>query len=407
MTTWWSHRSSIISFAIDQLVGHEYNTLPRIGLALSGGSYRALICSLAVVTALRDMGWWEALAYVSSLSGSCWFLAELLVQDVALDELKSRLKEKLSREIFSNIQDLYDGLTIINSKKTAGQPSSIIVDLWGGCLNNILFGNIPNNSKLTLSALEHTVATGKYPFPIFTAVARFPNEYKWLEFTPTTLRSIDDDLSIPIEYSNSRWSQGQLVEVLPEPSLGNLMGIFGSAFAINFNDILKHFTSRFLVNTLKPLLSNLNLSDKSLAEGQLYNPFGPGVLSVVDAGIDFNYPILPLLDRKLDIIILCNFASGDPLSNLMPMFEHLASKNYILPNIDIKATDWSKPQIFTSNLPFIVYIPNTLHFSTFKLEYSEKDFDNLFDSMYTTTINLKSVLKSLLISTLEILNTTV
>ena len=62
---------------LSKIIGRvpHITNIPKISIALSGGGYRAMICSLAMLSAFEDHGLLDLISYISSLSGSCWLLA--------------------------------------------------------------------------------------------------------------------------------------------------------------------------------------------------------------------------------------------------------------------------------------------------------------------------------------------
>ena len=297
--------------------------------------------------------------------------------------------------MFSNTHDLTMSIKTILQKKQFNQPISL-VDVWGECLGNILFGD--PHPELYLSSFRQLTLSGQYPFPIFTAIipAKINKNliYDWVEFNPFEMNL--EDYHLDVKYCNSFWVNGKLVKEAPEPSLSQMMGIFSSAFSVNFDDIMRLFGTnyyqKFLLNQIKNLIQKFELSNLRLTQGRLLDPFyhsnsNKSVIDLFDAGISYNCPILPLLQRQSDIIIYCEASESD-VNNLSLMTNYITEQGYPFPNIDFDNFDKDIPQIFHHNqTPSFIFIPNTKIYSTFKLQYTPEEFDDLYNSMYETTVN--------------------
>lgn len=383
------------------------NMIPNISVATSGGGYRALICSLALFIAFEDHGLLDMISYVASLSGSSWFLALWYSYDKSLNELKIYIRNMVSKKMFGNINDITMGVKMMGIKKYNKQPISL-VDIWGECLCNVLFDESFNKSEKTISSFRNKAISGKYPYPIFTAITQDTSSYEWIEFNPFEMNI--NGYYIDVKYSNSYWVNSNLIKACPEPSLCNMLGIFGSAFAANYSDINRIYGKNILTNlilkTIQPLFEKYDMSDYRLSNGKLLNPlFGinndeKSVLDVFDAGISFNIPIIPILNRMTDIIIICDATDADKINNLNTMKKYVINKGQKFPNINFDNIDINKPQIIKNKeFPHIIYLPNTKKYSTFKLHYTNEEFDDLFNSMYNSIVNFIPQIKEFIFST--------
>lgn len=398
-----NRKNKIFKFLRNHQIPITESEIPIIGLVLSGGGFRASICSLAVIMALERLGLWNLISYVSSLSGSSWLLANYLVYPENLFKLKHRLRQSLSRKVFST-EDLRIGCGIVLKQHYQNLPLAVPVNFWGSCIANIMLGDILNPSDLMnqgLSSCQTKLTTGNYPFPIFTAVSRKDNEFQWYEFNPFFFRPCYSSNFIPVQHCNSHRKHDKIIETCSEPSWPQLFGIFGSAFSANFNDIFRHFNNHHLLTFISPLIYHYRMQNWNLPEAHILNPFSSlsndKFLPLIDAGIHFNFPILPITERHPDIIILANFSSQNQ-PDIHTMLNYLSKFNYPFP--PLSNCDLQQPHIFyplpNSSQPLLIYLPNQKHYSTFKLQYSFSEFDDLFDHMYQTVLDFGSQLRSAL-----------
>lgn len=385
--------------------GRVFRRVPKINLVLSGGGYRAAICSLALLMALRDYDLLDYVRSIASLSGSSWLVASWMTYKLELEELKKILREKMKYQLMSSIPEIVSSLKHISDKYQSGHLISL-VDIWGAAIGNVF---LPR-SDIKLSDLCYTLIGGNYPFPTFAAIIPMSNQesrkYEWLEFTPANVTFLKQRQTISVKYINNVWKDGQLVQVYPEENLATYLGIFGSAFCANFEDI-QHICNTtpyryVLFQTLGNLMDRFQLRHYRLTCGQIRNPFYSSynleaVLPIFDAGIDFNYPILSALFQQPDIIFVCDATDEDRQHTLEQLFNHIRPYNFSLPPLpepDKRQEAFFCPRT-SSYEPDFFYLPNNLNFSTFKLKYDENEFDQLFESFYTSAISFIPLLKKI------------
>lgn len=330
----------------------------RIGFVGTGGGYRALILTAAYLAAFQEIGLYDAFMYLSSLSGSTWTVAPMISLGATPASYVQVLLTKVRNNQFSplkleqalltnknNIEALVN--TLIWPKFVFGQPIRSI-DFYGFLLSQVLFG--PDGYKQHLSDQWPKIRDGAVPMPIYTAVSMSQKEdksysYDWWEFNPVDVRvtlPVEDqslNFSIPSYSFASEFTAGKNLEIAPEQGLGYMLGIFGSAYAINFKDIsrfvadgisklegnmfslekVKYFIASSVVNIIK----ELDLGKTRFSPAQIFNPL-KGVsdvpdwlkekdfLTLVDAGIAYNIPARPLLwpARKLKVIIIGESSSS-------------------------------------------------------------------------------------------------
>jgi hypothetical protein len=360
-----------------------------------------------------------------------------------------------------------------------------VLDLWAYTLSRRVFTG-EDKYQFTLSSLENDAQAGRLPLPLFTAIrtenddeyARAlehweasggnrdeqpPRDYHWFEATPfsasflaarkgegaTKTRIPTRALGRAFEGRESIKSSSQNFEPFielglranglyrPEPSAGQLIAAFGSAFSPTLAELKnldwKVNAALTVAGKAGPiLLAKLFggtakdweegyqkwLLPTNLAKGLFLNDFANGgnrQVELRDGGLFYNLPLPALFDpqRKLDVIIV-NDASGDlheKLGNELKKFATFAKDNGYyggrLPHdlIDRNAFAAKLSTIergshlavfndprergFQRNQVTIIYVPTyhrgaldkmpTEKYGTFMLKYEERESNDLID----------------------------
>lgn len=361
-------------------------TALNIALAFSGGGYRAMTLTAGLLEALEQLGLLDAATYISTLSGSTWFLAPWLKSGLSVAAFTQELAERIS---FMNVEFLGRRAWQDPTRKAAlhhdimlpkfafNQPIGT-VDLFGWLLTQAL---LDSDYSAVLSEQWPRIKDGKYPFPIYTTISMHnigtPEQadyrYQWYEVNPLEFENIEQGLAIPVWALGREFENGisQRTKGLPtypfEQSLGYMLGTFGSAYTIDF---LKE-GNKFVTGVASWLLGGLQkvMTIKRLWPAQSFNPWKGlegqphwlqkrKLLTFVDGGIDFNLPILPLLkkERALDVIII-----GDASADILDMVE-VGGKKFpaefakFLQHLDPSGFKYEPFKEYTE-APFIVYQP--------------------------------------------------
>ena len=429
-------RDPLIKQKIKQVLALDVTTAPRIALCCSGGGYRAMLATLGFTKAIRDIGVLDMTSYMVGLSGSTWLFAPWVLRDVDLDAYERLLMPKIAVDL-KKTQIRPDAISFkFLQKKLHGQDLSL-ADVWGALVANVLLGDLNKGGLFShLSSLAPRVQEGKYPFPICTAVmppSKFTAVYEWVEFNPFEISCQTFESSIPAWSFGRRFENGQSVGGASEQSLGFWMGVWGSAFALNANDIIRHAVRPAISQENERLDAILNkLVDKAeyeitskqlgkirISPAKLHNflykvPGSPleekESMILVDAGIHMNLPFPPLLraERNVDIILVCD-VSGD-ISNLMAlrtMVDYAREKGLKFPPIDFDkltktvfqpdptdpAKNAFKISVFQDhtnpNVPVVIYMPAitdneviSKDYPTLKMEYSQDEAGKLIGMAY-------------------------
>jgi cytosolic phospholipase A2 len=389
--------------ALEKLLGKELKDeqVPRIAFCFSGGGFRAMIESLGSLIGAENTGLLDSAVYIAGLSGSTWMLNPWIASGLKPSLYKNTLIPKIDKPSLQNYstQTRQDGkqlLAMLLRKYIDGQYIRP-VDFYGAVMfaNPLLQGITNNKQSFALSDLVPSINNGQSPLPISTAVTggRAEENRLWFEFTPFEIGSYELNAFVPTWGFGRTFNNG--VSTLPQrppwveaegitgkllnglktmqarqQSLGYLMGLWGSAFAVDFKTTLDEVAQallqwcpatlhKSLITVLPDMKGSLDTytqgmlqsyttqeskaaqllgTEKAqlLAEALLKESFGAGIvpnitfgiqgaplsdiseLTLVDGGFDaieekgkilrVNLALMPLLrpERKLDIIIVCD-----------------------------------------------------------------------------------------------------
>jgi len=310
-----AQRIPLVKKTLEKIVGKTLNDheVPKIALCASGGGYRAMVSFLGSVKAFKDANFFDAITYMAGLSGGAWGVTLATMIDNPLEEVGPRLSKNLTSEIDINIL-----LSLLWQKFIFDQPLSTI-DIYGLLLSNrLLGGSYKNPMELTLSNQIKNIEQGKRPFPLYAAIIT-KKPYEWIECNPYEVRSEYLQGAVPTWAFNSKFNNGKSQGIDPEQSLGFLMGIWGSAFSANIQEIYRAMRDKISSSTLLSALDAgtheelvgavrvLPAKVRNFTYGMHTLPrWQQEILTLIDAGIDFNLPVPPLLGRADVIIIFDN-----------------------------------------------------------------------------------------------------
>ncbi len=352
----------------------DKNAVPRIAFCASGGGYRAMVTVLGSLIGAEKSGLLPMVTYVAGLSGSTWTLAPWTAIGMPLEEFRTQLSQRIDTNLGQNVNTGQ----LLNTlwKKFVFQQSLSSIDIYGGLLSNklIRFGK-GNPYNISLNAQAKRVDGGKWIFPIYTAVlAQEP--YEWVEFTPYETGCDYLGGFIPTWALGSTFNNGKSTSVAPEQHLGYCMGIWGSAFSANFkeiyNEFRKNIDSPVLLSALDAGVDIQTIGGARVFPATIAN-FTYGLakapraqqlnITLVDAGLDFNIPLPPLLrkERAVDIIVvLDNSATVAGAPALVKAADYAKRKNVQFPQISLEKE--LKPctvfkDVNNPNIPVIIYMP--------------------------------------------------
>ncbi|TIA88364.1 hypothetical protein E3P99_02658 [Wallemia hederae] len=179
-----------LTYDINQLTSNATNA-PKLGIAVSGGGYRAMLGGAGFISALDNRndtidfetaGLLQSAAYMSGLSGGSWAVGGFAAQDMTpIWEWMggARLDENI---FWPGLLDAYSYFTEIfedvAAKRDAGFPAfeSQLTDYWGRSLSYHLVADTPGYGRnLTFSDAVRGASSfqsNDMPFPVMVAVER-------------------------------------------------------------------------------------------------------------------------------------------------------------------------------------------------------------------------------------------
>ncbi|CZT09499.1 hypothetical protein WAI453_004788 [Rhynchosporium graminicola] len=353
----WLTRMNITDFDASSYINRNRNNasaLPNIGIAVSGGGYRALMNGAGFIAAADDRtrnstntghigGLLQATTYLAGLSGGGWLVGSIYtnnfssVQDLRDGDKKSSVW-RFDNSIFkgpngNGIQllstaDYYSTIKDeVETKKKAGYNTSI-TDYWGRALSYQLVNAKDGGPAYTFSSIAQTpnFQDGSIPFPFLVADGRAPGtkivslNSTVFEFNPFEMGSWDPVVYgfAPTQYLGSNFSAGEV------PTGGSCVrGFDQSGFVMGtssslFNQFILQINSTAIPSFLRTIFTNI-LTDIGEDNNDIAqwapNPFynynnGSSIsrsmeLSLVDGGEDLqNIPLYPLIQpqRAVDVI---------------------------------------------------------------------------------------------------------
>ncbi|CAG8154812.1 unnamed protein product [Penicillium olsonii] len=328
------------------------SSLPNVGIAVSGGGYRALMNGAGALKAFDSRtgnstasghlgGLLQSATYLTGLSGGGWLLGSLYMNNFT--SVSSLQTETLGDPWqFSNsiLKGPDDGGSLLASavkyygqiqeavseKGNAGFPVTF-TDIWGRMLSYQLIHaseGVINHTWSSIAATEN-FKRAEMPLPILVADGRNPGEHvvggnaTVYEFNPWEFGSFDPTIFgfAPLEYLGSKFEKGVVPSnakcIRGYDSAGFVMGTSSSLF----NQFLLRINSTDLGETAKNIIRDVlgNFDEEAVDIANYTNPFYHAstgsyltkspYLAIVDGGEDLqNIPLHPLIqpERKVDVI---------------------------------------------------------------------------------------------------------
>lgn len=416
-----ANRSPVIQEAVERLTHKKLpdGKVPKIGLCFSGGGFRAMILTLGFLQAAQEIGLLDATMYMTGLSGSTWAIAPWIASKKDLSTYINELSSKISSGLdhIDDPNELAHLMRIILSKLLTNQFISAM-DIYGAVLANTLLKDLGSRRfHATMSETHEYLNNGELPLPIYTAVATMEGPYEWMEFTPYEVGNLSCKSYIPLWSYGRKFRECQSANIKYEQTLGYYMGIFGSAFEVNIEDIL-HRTTYNMTTILSYLPSFLQEPVEDTIKLLLDSPVGslrlfPSILPnftfgcsqdtlfkdvkklcLIDAGIDYNLPLPPLLRaaRNLDIIVIYDGSSTINGAHELRLAEKYAREhNLKFPEINFSEILENPVSVFQDendpSVPIIVYfqrVTNHQYSSSFNPDLCvEEGYCNTFNFVYS------------------------
>jgi hypothetical protein len=281
-----------------RLLGDGLREAVKIGVAFSGGGLRAMIGTVAFLTALKDIGVLDTAAYVAALSGSSWAVGPWYTCTVDNNPFVSKAAQPDKDPWLGNtsndapmVQKLLDMCATDLPLVTAGnaferQTARVLrhkflrachldgsqsygvnwsrrlisaPDVWGVILGSSLLRASNAKDFYEIGIGEQKVIdkmqTNAMPLPILTCIATEKCVDHWFEITPFSAGAEALRTFVPTASFGSGFYANKVVGgIRADDQLHYMMGICGSAFAANLNVIadsmpagmLKDFVMWFL-----------------------------------------------------------------------------------------------------------------------------------------------------------------
>ncbi|KIV77625.1 hypothetical protein PV11_09413 [Exophiala sideris] len=362
-------RLNITGFNASQYIeNHSSNAsaLPNIGIAVSGGGWRALTNGAGAIKAFDSRtqnntgsgklgGLLQSATYLSGLSGGGWLVGSLFMNNFttvgalqadtsgSVWEFGNSVLEGPDTggvQIFDTAEYYTHLVSDIDGKSDAGFDLSI-TDLWGRALSYQLINATDGGPAYTFSsmALTNPFLDATSPFPILVADGRAPGEVlipgntTVFEFNAFEMGSWDPTTYgfVPTQYLGTNFTAGEVPSgdkcVIGFDNAGYVMGTSSSLF----NEFLLELNETDLPDTLQGLIGNLLADigeDNNDIADYTPNPFyhynlednlsaNSTRLTLVDGGEDLqNIPLHPLIqpNRNVDVIFAVD-SSADTTYN--------------------------------------------------------------------------------------------
>ncbi|KAL7270413.1 Lysophospholipase 1 [Rhizina undulata] len=322
---------------------------PTIGIAFSGGGYRAMLNGAGALAAFDSRtsgstatgqlgGLLQSAKYITGLSGGSWLLGSVIVNNFTTIEgiLADGLWD-LNYSILDpdgllhpiKLAEYWDELEDeVAEKKDAGFEVSI-TDYWGRALSRQFFDWTNGGPAVTFSSIADTTeyTDAAMPFPIVVAVGRLPDTTTVdgtsavFEFNPLEMGTFDKRLHA---FTNLEYIGSAVTDGIPQTSgvcvrgfdnAGFILGTSSNVFSGALSDIEADISSTVLDDLLTAALSKVSTEHEDVAN---YNPnpfYGVSTtsspfasatdLTLVDGGLDGqNVPLYPLIQpiRSVDVI---------------------------------------------------------------------------------------------------------
>jgi lysophospholipase len=348
-------------------VSGNASTLPNIGIAVSGGGYRALMNGAGFLAAADNRtnnatnsgqigGLLQSATYVAGLSGGGWLVGSIYTNNFSSVETLRDGSTKSSVWQFGNSileGPDSDGIQLFSSadyyatiesevgdKQNAGFNASL-TDYWGRALSYQLVNATDGGPAYTFSSISEmdNFMTGEIPMPVLVTDSRAPNtkvislNSTVFEINPYEIGSWDPTTYAfaPLRYAGSNFSGG----VIPDSEqcirgFDNVGYVMGTSSTL-FNQFLLQLNTTTIPQTLKNLfqdiLNGLSEGDNDVAQWQP-NPFygfnnatnrnaQSTELTLVDGGEDNqNIPLYPLIQpqRSVDVIFAVDSSADTNIS---------------------------------------------------------------------------------------------
>lgn len=378
--------------ALEKLLDQKIDpaATPRIAVCGSGGGLRATISTAGFLKGLDEDGFLDVTLYQAGLSGSTWCITPYMISQydhfkdfypILIDRIVNGFMKKPPKEMLEDIAESFPTIAELILRKLIFKDRPTIIDIYGFCLGESLFHDDYSIFHTGLQTQQQFVAQGQRPYPIYTAIVPHTADtaFDWLTFSPYEVACDAYTSGVPSWAFCRAYEKGTSTNRAPHLPLCFCIGLFGSAISVSFEEFynlvlisLKPqsiFNNQFIKDLAQPselgdvrvfpaVIKNFTYEMSNLPRNTIESNI------IVDAGIDINLPLPPLLNpgRDLDIIIICD-ASGDVLGAPELRKAQIYAFEHQMPFPAIDYTNiTNKPfSVFddgpNSSAPIIIYVP--------------------------------------------------
>ncbi|AOA64647.1 Phospholipase B [Komagataella phaffii CBS 7435] len=349
------NHANLSDFDVEQFLSSSDHSI-TIGVAFSGGGYRAMLSGAGQLSALdnRTTGAWEyglgglieSTTYITGLSGGNWMLGTVVfnnwtsIEDILsggdIWDLENPLYNPGGWNVLETSIFWDDVSDQLDEKEDAGFENSL-TDPWGRALSRQFFPSYPSfGAGLTFSTLQSfpEFTNQEIPFPIHVAVGRTPGSQiislnsTVFEFNAFEMGSWDPSVYgfTDLTYLGTNVTNG--VPNNADDERGCIAGFDNTGFVLGtssslFNQFILQLNtsdlSGAIYQIIEHFLTGLSEDEDDIA---IYspNPFykstyaGVGAIAendtlyLVDGGEDNqNVPLQPLLQKERDVDIIFAF----------------------------------------------------------------------------------------------------
>ncbi|KAK4208973.1 acyl transferase/acyl hydrolase/lysophospholipase [Rhypophila decipiens] len=413
--------------------------LPRLGIAMSGGGYRALLNGAGALAAFDNRtanstgpgqlgGILQATTYLCGLSGASWLVGSLYTQNSTTVESIIDAREGFLSQLWQFNDSVLRGpaelrtgqyyrelADAVDAKFKAGFNTSI-TDFWGRALSYQLVNASDGGPGHTYSSIANDswFTKGEAPLPLVVALERAAGAIQValnstvIEFNPWEMGSYNapNPAFAPLKYVGSAFARGDIPPdgdcVAGVDNTGFVVGTSSSLFNQAFLQIAQvEGAPNSLISMINSTLARVGDENRDVAVWP--NPFfqynsaknpnaNSKVMTLVDGGEGLeNIPFHPLLWRARDVDVIIAIDSSADTTTHWPNGTSLVA-TYVNRMVNLQfnlrptffgceATNMSKPG------PLIVYLPNAPYttfsnVSTFDLEFSTETRDAIIQNGY-------------------------
>ncbi len=366
----------------------------EIAFSCSGGGWRSMICSMGFCMGAHKLGLLDTAMYISSLSGSTWFVAPWISSEKDILSYRTLADKKIAEGLATPTIGNFLAFFAPVWTKFAFNHHINVIDIYGALLGNNLLADLNDKpSEVYLSEQQEIIADGKYPMPLYSAIyGGYNKKNYWFEFTPFECGSCELNYHIPSWSIGRKFKNGKSKRCEPEESFGFLLGAFGSAFSAKFTKIYKNamkffdlpdyledlpFAAVFLdaVKGCLQALIETDIGQLRFTSAKIHNfmyklkdsPLKyQSHLKLIDAGLDFNNPVFltyrnKVLKQAPDVIFIFDSSANSGKEQLQKLQKYAKKHDLKLPCMSYDNVDKKSLTIFQDendlSVPMILYMP--------------------------------------------------